>query len=450
MKPLLLALVLLGSVLASAEPAKPNILFILVDDIGYGDLGCYGGVGVPTPNCDRLASEGTRFTRFYVASPICSPSRVAFTTGMFPARWRINSYLHERAGNRANEQADFLDPQAPSLARSLKAAGYSTGHFGKWHMGGGRDVKNAPFPSAYGFDESLVNSTPLEGMGPALPAGTPRWKTTGLFIDRTLDFIQRQKASARPFYVNLWFSEVHDAHVPRPEDADPELAETKGGYPQSMDTFRRTLKGFDRDMGRLLKGLHDLGVEDNTLVIFTGDNGPNPLYDTDSRARTAGLRGQKWSLYEGGLREPFFVRWPGHVPAGKLDEHTVQASVDFFPTLCRLIGLQPPENAAFDGEDMSRSWLGEPTVRKQPLRWEYGRNSTYLRPKLISDQSPNVAVLDGQWKLLVQDDGSRAELYNLATDPKEAHNVAAEHADVAARLQAHALRWRQSLPKPGP
>ena len=217
-----------------------------------------------------------------------------------------------------------------------------------------------------------------------------------------------------------------------------------------MDTFRRTLKGFDRDMGRLLKGLHDLGVEDNTLVIFTGDNGPNPLYDTDSRARTAGLRGQKWSLYEGGLREPFFVRWPGHVPAGKLDEHTVQASVDFFPTLCRLIGLQPPENAAFDGEDMSRSWLGEPTVRKQPLRWEYGRNSTYLRPKLISDQSPNVAVLDGQWKLLVQDDGSRAELYNLATDPKEAHNVAAEHADVAARLQAHALRWRQSLPKPGP
>lgn len=447
MKHLALALFLLGSALQAAEPARPNILFILVDDMGYGDLSCYGGVGVKTANCDRLASEGTRFNQFYVAAPICSPSRVAFTTGMFPARWRISSYLHERKGNRADDQADYLDPKAPSLARSLHGAGYATGHFGKWHMGGGRDVDDAPLPSAYGFDESLINSTPLEGMGPALPAGTPRWKTTILFIERTLDFIKRQKAAGKPFYVNLWFSEVHDAHVPRPQDADPELPATTKGYPQSMDAFRRTLRGFDRDMGTLLAGLRDLGVEQDTLVVFTGDNGPNPLYDTETRARSGGLRGQKWSLYEGGIREPFFVRWPGHVPAGKFDSTSVLASVDFFPTLCRIAGVQPPAQVPQDGEDMSQTWLGKPGVRTKPLLWEYGRTSSYLHPKLASDHSPNIAVRDGDWKLLVQDDGSQAELYNLIKDPRETKNVAADNAAVVTRLQEAALQWRSGLPK---
>ena len=433
--------------LAPALPAaKPNILFILVDDMGFGDLACYGGVNEPTPNCDRLAAEGTRFTQFYVASPICSPSRVAFTTGMFPARWKINSYLHERAGNKAAQQADFLDPKAPSIARVLKAAGYATGHFGKWHMGGGRDVKDAPPPSAYGFDESLVNSTPLEGMGPALPQGTPRWKTTGLFIDRTLGFIKRQKEAGKPFYVNLWFSEVHDAHVPRPEDADPELKETGKGYPQSIDAFRRTLRGFDRDIGRLMKGLKDLGADKDTLVIFTGDNGPNPLYDLAARSRTAALRGQKWSLYEGGIREPFFVRWPDHIPAGNVDQNSVLASVDLFPTLCHAAGIEVPEDVALDGEDMSGAWQGMPSTRTKPLLWEYGRNDTYLRPKLKNDQSPNVAIRDGRWKLLINDDGSQPELYNLAVDLHELRNLAGDHEDIVNRLKEQALQWRRSLP----
>ncbi len=446
---LLFVLLLLGSTLHAAEStAKPNILFILVDDLGYGDLSCYGGVGVKTANCDRLASEGTRFTQFYVAAPICSPSRVGFTTGMFPSRWRIHSYLHERRGNRGDGQADYLDPKAPSLARTLHEAGYATGHFGKWHMGGGRDVDDAPLPSAYGFDESLVNSTPLEGMGPALPAGTPRWKTTSLFIERTLDFIRRQKAAGRPFYVNLWFSEVHDAHVPRPQDADPELPVTKGGYPQSMDAFRRTLTGFDRDMGTLLAGLHNMDMDDNTLILFTGDNGPNPLYDATTRARSGGLRGQKWSLYEGGIREPFFVRWPGHVPAGKLDETSVLSSVDFFPSVCRIAGVKPPEDAMLDGEEVTQAWFGEPVRRKHPLLWEYGRTRNFLYPKLESDHSPNLAIRDGNWKLLAQDDGSRTELYDLASDPHETSNVAAEHKDIASRLRDAVLEYRHSLPKP--
>ena len=134
---------------------RPNIIFILTDDMGYSDVGCYGGKFVPTPNIDRMAREGIRFTQFYVASPVCSPSRTACLTGMCPGRWRITNYLQSRAGNRASEQADFLDPKAPSIARTLKAAGYATAHFGKWHMGGGRDVTNAPPFSVYGFDEHV-------------------------------------------------------------------------------------------------------------------------------------------------------------------------------------------------------------------------------------------------------------------------------------------------------
>ena len=441
-----------GGAVQSKESPRPNILFILVDDLGYGDAACFGGVGVKTPNIDRLAAQGTRFDQFYVASQICSSSRVGFTTGMFPARWRINSYLHTREGNRSHQQADWLDPQAPSLARSLQATGYATGHFGKWHMGGGRDVEDAPLPSAYGFDESLVNSTPLEGMGPALPAGTPRWQTTILFIERTLDFIKRQKAVGKPFYVNLWFSEVHDVHVPRPEDADPELMDTTakkkkgGGYPQNLDAFRRTLTGFDRDLGKLLEGLRALGVDEDTLVIFTGDNGPNPLYDTTHRARTAGLRGQKWSLYEGGIREPFIVRWPGHVPAGKVNRDTVLASVDFFPSLCHIAGVSAPREAVFDGEDLSAALLGEAKPRTKPLFWEYGRTAGHLKARSASDRSPNVAVREGRWKLLVNADGSGGELYDLAADRNETTNLSRAKPDVAKRLADQALAWRKSLP----
>ena len=150
---------------AALPAAKPNILVILTDDMGWGDLSCFGNHEMATPNIDRLARQGTRFTQFYVASPICSPSRVGYTTGCFPARWRINDYLHSRAGNKAHESANWLDPQAPTLARSLHAAGYATAHFGKWHMGGGRDVQDAPWPKAYGFDEHHVNT---EGCGPRI------------------------------------------------------------------------------------------------------------------------------------------------------------------------------------------------------------------------------------------------------------------------------------------
>src|SRR5262249_5173227 len=187
----------------------------LADDMGPGDLACYGGTIAPTPNIDRMAAEGIRFTQYYSAAPICSPSRVGCTTGMFPARWNITSFLQEKKGNRACEQAAFLDPESSSVARLLKNAGYATAHFGKWHMGGGRDVTDAPKFAAYGFDEHAGTYESPEP-DPEITATNwiwspddkvKRWDRTAFFVDKTLDFLKRHKSSGQdkgqPSYINV-------------------------------------------------------------------------------------------------------------------------------------------------------------------------------------------------------------------------------------------------------
>lgn len=435
----------------SGEAGKPNVIFILTDDMGVGDVSAYGGQQGDTPNIDRLAREGTQFNQFYVASPICSPSRAAFTTGLFPGRVRINSFLHERTGNRKCEQDDWLDPKWPTLARTLQQAGYATAHFGKWHMGGGRDVQDAPTPAAYGFDEFHLN---WEGVGPRFEdsgsAKKPtlntadgkqyyRYDFTKYWVDRSVDFIKRHKD--RPFYLELWPQDVHTPHTPDEESltrtATPDL-------PKNQHNFRAVLNEYDRQIGRFLDTLREMGLDTNTIVVFSADNGPDPSF---AHARTLGQRGMKKSLYEGGIREPFFVRWPGKVPAGRVDETSVLSSVDYFPTVCALAGVKPPNDAAFDGADMSRVWLGGSETRSKPLFWEYGRNPKgYKYPEDPHDKSPNVAVRDGHWKLLVNVDGGDAQLFDLNADPKETDNVAAKNPEIAKRLTEQALAWRKTLP----
>src|ERR1035437_7643351 len=326
---------------AEAAPTRPNILFILSDDMGYGDIGCFGGKFAPTPNLDRLAREGIRFTQYYSVAPICSPSRAGLTTGMFPARWNITSFLQTRAGNRACEQADFLDPRAPSLARTLKAAGYATGHFGKWHMGGGRDVTNAPLFAAYGFDEhasTYESPEPHPDITATNWIWSPhdkvkRWDRTAFFVDKTLDFLRRHRG--QPCFVNLWPDDVHTPWVPNQE----RLGLYPNG-PAEERKFRAVLDEYDRQMGRLFTGLKELGLEGQTLVIFTSDNGPLPSF---RGSRSGGLRGSQLSLYEGGIRMPFIVRWPGHTPAGRLDDQAVLAATDLFSSLCAIAGVELPD-----------------------------------------------------------------------------------------------------------
>jgi arylsulfatase A-like enzyme len=431
------ALLLLPNIGAAAD-TQPNVVLILADDLGLGDLSCYGGKLVETPNIDRMAQEGTRFTQYYAASPICSPSRCGFITGQYPGQWKITSFLQTRAGNAGCDQADYLDPKAPTLPRALKSVGYTTAHFGKWHLGGGRDVADAPPFSAYGYDE---HAGTWESPQPHtdITAGNwiwsaddkvKRWDRTAFFVDKTLDFLRRH--NDRPCFVNLWLDDPHTPWVP---------AESQKG--NTRENLRRVMIEVDRQVGRLLDELRRLDADRKTLVIFASDNGPLPTFD---RARTAGLRGSKLSLYEGGIRVPFIAWAPGVVPAGTNDA-TVLAAVDLFPTLCKLCGAELPQDYQSDGEELIAALLGKAAERSKPLFWEYGRNEKFFRyPPRPRDRSANVAIRDGRWKLLVNDDGGDAELYDLTRDPNESGNVIADHPDVAERLKTAALAWRASLP----
>jgi len=290
--------------------AKPNIIFILTDDMGFGDISCFNGT-YKTPNIDRIAAEGRRFTNYYSASPICSPSRVGFLTGMAPAKFDFTTFLATRKKNKDCEQADFLRSDAPSIARVLHVAGYATAHFGKWHMGGGRDVHDAPSIKEYGFDE--YNSTwespdpdPLLTDSNWIWSSTDsikRWNRTAYFVDKTLQFLKKHKGQA--CYVDLWPDDVHTPWVP----GDGEVRHYPAGAREEL-SFLEVLKEYDHQLGRLLQGIKELGIDENTIIVFTSDNGPLPNFRHD---RSAYMRGSKLSLYDGGTKMPFFIRWPHQV-----------------------------------------------------------------------------------------------------------------------------------------
>ena len=453
-----LALLVMAAVCAAE---RPNVIFVFIDDMGFGDLSCYGNKDIQTVNIDRLAAEGVRFEQFYVASPICSPSRVGITTGQYPARHLIHSYLNSRERNRKRGMRDFLDPEAPAVARIFRNAGYATAHFGKWHMGGGRDVDDAPLPQAYGFDESLVS---FEGLGDRiLPPGglseqsralgrgairdVAKHEMTEIYVDRAIDFIERNRNNS--FYLHLWLNDVHDRFFPIPEL----LAKFKrfAANPYRQQYFA-VIDEMDRQLGRLFRKVDELGLGEETLLVLASDNGPTAwkrYYDEgfDPPGKTNGLRGRKWSLYEGGIREPLIVRWTGNAPSGRTNSTTVVNSVDLLPTFCSLAGLPVPDGG-LDGVDMSAAFRGERPTRAQPLFWEYGRDPSYLRPGLESDRSPALAVRDGNWKLLMNTDGSGVELYDFSEGFDETHNLAEQRPGIASRLRASLLRWWQSIPQP--
>lgn len=429
--------VLCGSLAQAVQ--KPNIVFVLADDMGFGDVACYGGAIAPTPQLDRLAKEGTRFTRYYSASPICSPSRCGIITGQFPARWNLTSFLQTRAGNRDCEQADFLDPRAPSLPRILQQSGYATAHIGKWHLGGGRDVVAPPKFADYGYDLGLGT---YESPEPAAPLGSKskpwekerepqqvaRHDRTRWMVDETLAFLK--KNAGRPCFVNLWLDDTHTPWVP---------AEPATGKDAGRANLPKVIAEMDRQMGRLMDG-----VPANTLLIFATDNGALPTFDG---ARSTGLRGSKLSLYEGGTRLPFIARWPGKVPAARVDDTTVLAAVDLLPTFVSIASAKLPDGTTSDGADISAALLGRSIARTKPLFWEYGRKEKSFAYPKPPDRSPNLAMLDGHWKFLINADGTRPELYDLASDPTEADNLSEKDPARAAAMQSALLAWRRELPK---
>jgi len=283
---LLLPVIVLTGCLSSnqAEKEQPNIVIIFIDDMGYADPSCFGNPLMKTPNIDALAAGGVKFTNFYANSPICSPSRVALNTGKYPMRYRIHSYINWSYNNEKRHMANFLDPEAPTIARTLQQNGYATGHFGKWHMGGGRDLSDAPHPKEYGFDESFVSHVGwgdrLLPTGSKIPEGSPdtgvaeivfseKHETTRIFVDRALSFIRRHRD--QPFYLNLCPKDVHDAHNPAPGMADKYKSVTDNPLEQR---FLAVLEELDNQIGRFVSELENMDLLEKTIIIFTSDNGP--------------------------------------------------------------------------------------------------------------------------------------------------------------------------------
>lgn len=432
---------------------KPNIVVVFIDDMGWGDFSCFGNQAARTPHVDRMAKEGIRFEQFYVNSPICSPSRAAISTGQYPQRWRIASFLSDRKHNERRGIAQWLSPKAPMLARLLHEAGYATGHFGKWHMGGQRDVDDAPPIIDYGFDVSLTN---FEGMGPKLLpltlkpgqekpgriwekaerlGGGYRWmlrsNITGGFVDAAIAFIDEAAKAQKPFYLNLWPDDVHSPFWP-PVD--------KWGNGK-RELYLSVLQEMDRQLGTLFDYLRgNETLKNNTLVLICSDNGPE---------RGAGVadpfRGYKTHLYEGGIRSPLIVWAPGWMAeTNQVNRKSVFSAIDLAPTLLNLAGVSHPEGINFDGESLPSTLLGKSSAsRRAPIffRRPPDRDAFYG----VNDL-PDLAVRDGKWKFLCEYNGYQPELYDMNVDRGETTNLATAHPQVVSELRNKLLAWHQSMP----
>ena len=444
---------------ASAENSKsekPNVLVIFIDDMGFADPSCFGNPLIKTPHIDKLAAEGIKLTNFYVNSPICSASRVALTTGQYQGRWKIHSFLNSRAGNANRGMADYLDSTAPTTAKKLKAAGYATAHFGKWHMGGGRDVDDAPLPQAYGLDESLVS---FEGLGDRIISNAKgveraralghgkiipceRWERMQIQTDRTIDFIRRHRDG--PFYVRLFPNDVHDAHVPHPGSADKFKSVSDDPY---VRNFFAVLEEMDRQIGRVIATIDELNLGKKTLILFTSDNGPTDWprkYKTGPPAGFTGpYRGRKWSLLEGGIRMPFIARWTGTIPAGVEDTTSVMSAIDVSPTICRFAGVSVEDD--LDGVDRGDVLLGKASRRVKPVFWQYGHPHAILKGGKPEHQSPTFAMRDDRWKFLVNPDGSEAQLFDLKADEGETTNLLTGHPERATAMAGQISEWADDV-----
>ena len=457
---LLLLPLLLLAMPATAAPvdAKPNIITVFIDDMGWSDLSCFGGTRTTTEHIDRLASEGIRFTQFYVNSPICSPSRTALTTGQYPQRWRITSYLNHRKANNKRGMAQWLDPEAPVLARELQAAGYATGHFGKWHMGGQRDVADAPPITAYGFDQSLTN---FEGMGPKLLPltmtpdsdqsgriwekatilGEPvtwmqRSEITGGFVDAALKFIDAAEKADTAFFVNVWPDDVHGPWFPPVEH---------WGDGDKRTLYYAVLHAMDQQLARLFDRIRDdEKLRNNTLILVCSDNGHEA-----GAGSSDPLRGAKTWLYEGGIRSPLIVWGPGLLAensAGTTNHQSIFSAIDLNRSLYALTGTAVAAGHTLDGENVIDTLLGKSQAsrtapiffRRPPDRPGFGHG--------LDEDNPDLAMRDGRWKFLINYDGSAPQLYDLDHDASESNNLAGEHPEIVVRLKETIFEWNERMP----
>ena len=419
-----------------AVQEKPNIIFIFADDWGYGDLSLHGSSFVQTPHIDRMAAEGIDFQNFTVNSTVCSPSRVAVMTGQFPARFCIHQHFAGVSSNAKRGMPDWLDPDVPILPRLLQEAGYKTGHFGKWHLGRGQGT---PTEDRYGYDTfATFNGTGVNEIDKAGLAS----------VDHAENFIRQNRS--KPFFINLWLHETHLAHFPQKH-----YLEKFKNLNEQQRVYAAVIAEGDEGVGRILALLKELGLDEKTLVVFSSDNGPEATRGPEQKfhnnskvglggyysvGESGGLVGQKRSLYAGGVRVPFVVRWPGVVPVGKVDRESVLTAVDLLPTFLEAAGVKLPKDLKMDGISALDAFKGRPLKRDKPIYWEWlgGLSKPYTWPTL--------GIRDGRWKLLLNRKMGKFELYDLESDWAEQKEVSKKNPEIAQALLKKLDAWKDSLP----
>jgi arylsulfatase A-like enzyme len=402
-------------------PRQPNIIVILADDLGYGELGAYGGHQIPTPNIDSIAEGGVRFTSAYVPSPVCGPSRAGLLTGRYPQRFgfEFNPDAAELAGSQVG-----LPVTARTLPQYLKQAGYATGMVGKWHLGSSEPHR----PRAFGFDEffgfygAARSYMPERTLRPGNairrgdePVIEPQYLTDA-FGREAVGFIDRHRD--RPFFLYLSFSAVH-----RPLQATEKYLER---FSHIQDEARRK---FDDAVGMVLATVRDSGLDEDTLIFFLSDNG-GPTHAITSRNDP--FRGVKGTVWEGGIRVPFIVQWKGRLPAGAVYPAPV-TSLDILPTVLAAAGAAPLDRGDVDGVDLVPYLISRPmSVPHKTLYWRYGEHRAIRRHDL---------------KLVWAGD-ARPQLYNLADDLTESNDLARDQPTAVSELTAEFDRWNAGLGDP--
>lgn len=426
---------------------QPNILFIFADDWGWGDLSCHGHPYVKTPNIDRLALEGTDFYHFTVASGVCSPSRTGVLTGQFPARHKVDGHFAWVEDNQRRNMPDWVNPDTHTLPKMLQSAGYATAHFGKWHLSNDM-VPDSPLPNVYGFDEYGAFNCAGEQM--------PYFEDAM----NTIAFIEKSVEAGKPFFINLW---VHEPHTPF--HTLPEY-EWRFRHMESREDqiYASVLSHADDRIGQVLATLDRLELTENTLVIFSSDNGParsvgnaklSLYYDTAtgagwsgaaSKGTTGGRKGYKASLFQGGIGVPFIARWPGKIAAGKTDEVSLISAVDLLPTFCELAGVELPSEYKPDGISQVATLLGKPYPQREiPLFWKF--ESPWPAQDSRPDHWVSYAIMDQDLKLLANKDLSYCELYDLGADPYEQKNIKEENPELVKQLLDKITDWQNTLPQ---
>lgn len=416
---------------AAEEPQRPNVVVFLADDMGWGDSGTYGHPLIKTPNLDKLASQGVKFTQCYSAAGVCSPSRSAILTGRTPYR---NGVWRHLSGNHPAH----LRSSEITYPKLLKEAGYQTCHVGKWHLNSKPHFNNPDFPQPgdHGYDywmythnnASPSHHNPDNFVRNGDPVGELKGYSSQLVAAEAANWLNEKRDPEKPFALSVW---VHEPHSPIA--TDPKFSGLYDGHENAK--YMGNISQMDAALGQVMQALDDAGLSENTFLFFSSDNGPVGKFG----GTTGGLRGGKRSDHEGGIRVPGIARWPGQIAAGTTSDVPV-IGTDLFPTILQIAGVPLPQDRTIDGVDMAPSFAGKPLERPVPLFWR-----THVSPP-----DNRVALRIGDWKIVGNDELTKFQLYEIQKDWKEENDLASSMPEKTEQMKNTLIELWKEIETEGP